>query len=213
MSTISNIHTATIYNAKTSKALTGQRLIVTIAKKDKDGNYGPHLQQTQCTSVPILSALDIDWSRKSVQDAATDYFASIQNSIVSDRIKEGKKDVTTEQLGIEAILDYLAQDAVGEKWDASRIAQWFSSNIATDLGIKLIELGCTDEQMETKLSAAEKRFSETLATRARITPILQTELNKMLNFASDKSDAMFKRFYARVNPPVAAVTLEDSLGF
>jgi hypothetical protein len=213
MSTISNIHTATIYNAKTSKALTGQRLIVTIAKKDKDGNYGPHLQQTMCTSVPLLERSDIDWALKSVQEAATEYFTSVQNSIVSDRIKEGKKEVTTIELGIEAIIDYLAQDAVGEKWDAARIAQWFSSNIATDLGIKLIELGCTDEVMENKLSVAEKRFADTLATRARISGILQSELNKMLNFASDKNDAMYKRFFARVNPSMPQFALEDALGF
>jgi hypothetical protein len=213
MSTISNIHTATVYNAKTSKALTGQRLVVTIAKKDKDGNYGPHLQQTMCTSVPLLERGEIDWTLKSVQEAATEYFTSVQNSIVSDKIKEGKKDITTQELDIEAIIDYLAQDAVGEKWGAERIAQWFSSNIATDLGIKLIELGCTDEVMETKLSVAEKRFTDTLATRARISGILQTELNKMLNFASDKNDAMYKRFYARVNPPAPQVVLEDSLGF
>jgi hypothetical protein len=212
MSTISNIHTATVYNAKTSKALTGQRLIVTIAKKDKNGNYGPHLQQTMCTSVPLLTKEDIDWTQKSVQEAATEYFTSVQNSIVSDRLREGKKEVTTKELGIEAILDYLAQDAVGEKWDSQRIAQWFSSNIATDLGIRLIESGCSDEVMETRLAVAEKRFADTLASKAKIPEVLRVELNKMLQFASDKNNVIYKRFYARVNPQETVITLEGALG-
>jgi hypothetical protein len=46
MPVISNIHTATIYDAKLSKPFEGQRLVKVIAKADKDGNYGPHLQQT-----------------------------------------------------------------------------------------------------------------------------------------------------------------------
>jgi hypothetical protein len=68
--------------------------------------------------------------------------------------------------------------------------------------------------METKLQAANKRFSESIASKARINGKLQVELNKIINFAPDKSDTVYKKFHAKINPPVVdKIDLEDALGF
>ena len=90
MSITSNIHTAVVYESKGANKTQpqfGQRLVVTIAKADKDGNYGPNLQQTMATSIPLLTVNDISFNDSRVQNAAIDYFRTIQNKIISDNIK------------------------------------------------------------------------------------------------------------------------------
>ena len=168
MSIISDIHTATIYDPKKSKAFDGQRLVVTIAKKDKDGNYGPHLQQTVCTSVPNLGRTDVDFSLASVQDVCIEYFKTVQNAIISARIKTGKKDVTTSELGMSAIVDYLISEEVGDKWTTERIASWFQDTLAEHIGVALIEKGFDDSKLEAGLKAYEKLISETLGSKVVI---------------------------------------------
>ena len=114
MSVISNIHTAQVYDAKQSKAFDGQRLVVTIAKKDKDGNYGQHLQQTQCTSIPMLTTSDIDFSNAHIQNACVEYFKSVQNQIIGDGIKSGVKSFSSEELAQDAICLLYTSDAADE---------------------------------------------------------------------------------------------------
>jgi len=215
MSLISNIHTAFPYDAKKSKPYEGQRLVKTIAKADKDGNYGPHLQQTMCTSVPVLVTADIDWSLKSVQEVATEYFKTVQNDIVSERIKSGVKDVADSDISMAAIVDYLFADVSGasDKWTSERVASWFEDYIAEGIATRLLELGVDDETMARKLAATQKRFAESLSSRGKISAVLTTELNKALAFSSDKECAIYKRFYSRLNPKVEELSLEDSLGF
>jgi hypothetical protein len=211
MSVISNIHTATPYDAKTTKPFEGQRLVVTIAKKDKDGNYGPHLQVTQATSIPTLMRADIDFSLASVQDACVDYFKTIQNAIISDRIKEGHKEVRTQDLSASAIIDYLSSESVGDKWDSERVAQWFTDYVAVPFTEKLIENGCDDSQINVKLAVTGKRFSEALSSRAKIPTQVAEALTRVLKLSTDSDGVVYKRFYAKLNPPTVADVLD--IGF
>jgi hypothetical protein len=217
MSVISNIHTATIYEPKTSRALHGQRLVKIVAKADKDGNYGPHLQQTQCVSIPLLDPKSL--RAYLIESSALDahiltMLEDVQKSLISDKVKSGIKTVTSEELEIPALLNYLDASGDSDKWDSQRIAQWFEDNIAESLAMRLIEVGNDDEQMARKLVVAQNRFAESLSSKARIKQNVCDEVNKMLTFASDKDAAIYKRFYARVNPEIkVSENLEDSLGF
>ena len=213
MSVISNIHTATVYEAKTSKAFEGQRLVKTIAKADSKGNYGPHLQQTMCTSIPILARSDIDWHLSSVQDICTEYLRTVQNSIVSDRIKNGVKEVTTEQLGVQAIIDYVNSDATGDKWDAARIASWFNENVAEYIGIALIEKGYDESQLDKSLKAYEKLISETFSTRAVIPRTKAVAIDKAFKLIDQsKADATLSRFQVRIDKVLDEQSLDELLG-
>jgi len=216
MSNISNIHTATVYEPKVSKPFTGQRLIKIVAKADKSGNYGEHLQQTMCVSVPLL---DVQAIRAYIlESTALDahivgMLEDVQKSLITDKIKSGNKSVTSEELTISSLINYLDASGDSDKWDSNRIAQWFEDNIAESLAMRLLEVGNDDDTMARKLAVAQKRFAESLATKARISENVCVEINKMLDFASDKEATIFKRFYARVNPEKKVVNLEDSLGF
>lgn len=211
MSIVSNMHTATPYNAKQSKPFEGQRLVVTIAKKDKDGNYGQHLQQTMCTSIPLLGAGDIDWSSGLVQLACVDYLQGIQNAIISDRIKSGHNEVTTEQLSQAAILDYLTAETTGDKWDTARIAAWFTESLAEHIGVALIEKGYPDDKLDASLKAYEKLISETFSSKAAIPKNKATAISKAFALV-DSPDATQKRFQARIDKVLAESNLDELLG-
>ena len=208
MSVISNIHTATVYDAKQSKAFEGQRLVVTIAKKDKDGNYGPHLQQTQCTSIPMLTASDIDFSNAHIQSACVEYFKSVQNQIIGDGIKSGVKSFSTEELAQDAILKYLESESVGDKWTSERVAQWFNDNIAIPFTEKLMEKGMSDSDIDSRLKVTSARFADTLSSKAKVPTAIAEKLTQVLKLADCENDVIYKRFYAKLNPPTVAEALD-----
>jgi len=213
MSVISHIHTATVYDPKHSKAFDGQRLIVTIAKKDKDGNYGPHLQQTMATSVPTLTSSDIDFANVSVQNLCIDYFRSVQNAIVSDRIKAGTKTVTTEELGQTAIVNYLLSESVGDKWDSSRIGTWFTEVLAEHIGVALIDKGFDDTRLEAGLKAYEKLISECLSSKVALPRKKAEAISKAFALVPEGAqDATFARFNARIQKARADQNLDELLG-
>lgn len=219
MSVISNIHTATVYNAKTSRAFDGQRLVVSIAKKDANGNYGQHLQQTMCTSIPALTlaqvdaALSDDSIRAKLLPHVLELLKGTQSDYISGTIKNtGRKEFLTEQLEITSLIDYLNTESVSDKWDAERIATWFDDTLAIPLTEKLMELGKDDSTIDKLLIAARKRFADALGSKAVISKVVAVELDKALKYAPDANDAIVKRFQTRLNRTLVSASLEDSLG-
>lgn len=216
MSVISNIHSATIYDAKKSKALEGQRLVVTIAKADKQGNYGPHLQQTMCTSVPVLTpdqlvdALNIDEIQVRLLPHLVEYLQGQQNAMIGARIKSGNRDVTSEELEITGILDYLESETVAEKWDATRVAQWFGSVMAEPVGLALLEKGLNEDQLESTLKKWEKLFADSFGSKSAIPFKMAQQLDKALKLG-DASNPIVARFQGRIDKVLMA-TIENDLG-
>ena len=216
MSNISNIHTATIYDAKTSKPFADQRLVVTIAKADKQGNYGPHLQQTMATSIPVLTpdaivdALNDDTLQARLLPHLVDYLQGQQNSLIGARIKSGTREITTEQLEITGILDYLESENVSDKWDAQRVASWFTSVMAEPVGIALLDKGLSEEQLEPTLKKWEKLFADSFGSKSAIPFKLAQQLDKALKLAPEDNPIVGK-FQARVDKILMA-TIENDLG-
>jgi hypothetical protein len=216
MSTISNIHTATIYDAKNSKPFTGQRLVKTIAKADKFGNYGQHLQQTMCTSIPVLTGNDLTVymeTNDKLDKHIIGFLFDKQSEMIAARIKSGIKTVTTEELDIGSIVAFLEAVGDSDKWDTARVTSWFNDNLAEHLGVKLLELGIEEDQMEKRLAKASVRFSESFGTKAAIGKTLAIELQKILNFAPDKQDPQTMKFQAKIDKALEEKSLEDALGF
>lgn len=225
MSTISNIHTAITYVSKSSNGqeksvpLFGQRGVVTIAKADKNGNYGQHLQQTMFTSIPLLCNADIDFNNASVQNACITYFQTIQNQIVADNLKAGNKTITTEQLSQVALLAYLNDNDSGnsDKWDSARVASWFADNLAESIGVALIEKGFTDEKMEQSLVAYSALFSATFSGKGIIPRVKAVAIQKALTLVDSNSplanDAQYIKFNARIQKTLNPVeNLDELLG-
>lgn len=221
MSVVSNIHTAVIYESKGKNKTTpfeGQRLVVTIAKADKDGNYGPHLQQTMATSVPILTdehlidSLNDDSLQVRIVPHLVGFLHKVQNDIIADRIKSGTKTVHDEDLDVNAICQYLESEQVGDKWTSERIASWFSDTLAEVIGVKLIEKGFSDEKMEQSLVAYEKLFAQTFSSKGVIARVKAVAIDKALKLIPDCQDVVYKRFAGRIAKTLEEVSLSEELG-
>ena len=216
MSVISNIHTAIVYEAKganKSQAFEGQRGVVTIAKADKNGNYGEHLQQTMFTSIPQLTVSDIDWN-DTIKGICVDYLKKIQNEIIGDNIKSGHKSISTEDINQDSIVTYIFSESVGDKWDANRVAQWFNDNLAVPFTEKLMENNTPEDKIESKLETTSKRFAEIMSSKSSKIPSNVAEaLTKVMRLAENdlSNDPIYKRFYAKLNPPTVAEALD--IGF
>lgn len=215
MSIISNIHTAIVYQAKgqdKSVAQFGQRGVVTIAKADKEGNYGPHLQQTMFTSIPQMIAGEIDWNDVRVKNHAVEYFKSVQNSIISDSLKSGAKSVTSEQIDINSVCTYLECVNSPEKWDSAKIASWFQETLAEQIGVALIERGFDDAKLEKSLVAYSKLFADSFSSKAAIPRIKAEAIRKALSLVNDSKDAQVLRFKARIDKTLEENNLDELLG-
>ena len=218
MSTISNIHTAIVYEAKgpnKSVAQFGQRGVVTIAKADKFGNYGEHLQQTMFTSIPSLTRTEIDFTNPRIQDHAVEYFKSIQNQIIAQNLKSGKKEITTEQLSEIAICQFLEEEGNSEKWDSNKIASWFNDNLAEFIGVALIEKGFSDEKLESSLVAYSKLFADSFSSKSAIPRIKAEAIRKALKIVEKESianDSQYCKFKARIDKILDESSLDELFG-
>lgn len=214
MSVISTIHTAVVYEPKGPNKTTAQfnqRLVRTIAKADKDGNYGQHLQQTMATSIPQLTASDVDFTDARLQGHLVAFLCEAQNKIIGEALRAGIKTVTTEQLNQLSIVQYLEAESAGEKWDEARIASWFNDNIAEAMGVKMIENGVSDSALEKNLTGFCKKFAETLSSKAQFGVQRAKLLQKAMVFAPT-GDPISARFQTRISKVLDEKSEEESYG-
>lgn len=223
MSAIFKTHTSVPYVSKgagKTVAPAGNRLVVTIAKKDKDGNYGANLQVTHATAVPELTRHNFDWDSAALRDAATQFFLDAQNDLIGERIKvDGTKSHNDADISPTAILAYLARVRVGDTWDAERVAEWFADNVAAHVGVKILESNASldDDAVMALIAKNQAVVVDALTKPAKAVGIKNAELARvrlMLVPAEDR-DSVWERMDAKldkiINPPV--VDLAGALGF
>ena len=206
MSNISNIHTAQVHTPKLSKAFEGQRLVVTTAKGTKNAEgkivYGEHLQQTMSTSIPLLTSDDIDFTSSRVQAHVVDYFQTVQNELMLESLKSGKKSWTSEELEIDALCAYLESTNIGERWDAERVANWFGENVAPHIFAYYESKGKTDAWIETKLITLTEGFAKYLGSKAKIPLSVAQSLTQLLELIPAgelEKSVIGLRFYKRLD--------------
>lgn len=214
MSVISNTHTSVVYDAKRSQPFEGQRLVVTIAKAQKDGSYLFNLQQTMCTSIPHISEkyMDEALSHSKMKLHWKEFLESVQNKLIAARIKVGNKTTSTEDLSVDSLVRFLSEENQSDKWTSERIAAWFTDNLAEHIGIALIEKGFDDEKMEKSLGLYEKKFSEVFSSRAAIPRKVAIDLEKALKLYPQQNDEVVQKFQARINKVLEESSLVESLG-
>lgn len=223
MSVVFNSHVSVPYVSKgagKTVAPAGNRLVVTIAKQDKDGNYGQHLQVTHATAVPVLRTEDIDWSHESVRVACAEYLASVQDKIIAERIKSnGTKIHNDADIGQVAILAFLNRERAGDTWDAARIASWFVDVIAPWVGVKLLEVNpdLSDDDAVKLVAKNQTVVVDALTKPTKVVGKKAAELARarLALVPADERDSIWERFDTKldkiINPPV--MDIADSLGF
>lgn len=218
MSIVSNIHTAIVYESKgQNKTLpqNDQRLVVTIAKADKNGNYGEFLQQTMATSIPRISENEIIESLNEENSKLFPHIVSFlettQNLLIAERIKSGVKEISTDELSVSKLIEFLEISTRSESWTSERIAEWFAENLAVQITEKLMEKGFADSRIDSAISSYSKLLSETFSSRSAISRNKALEIQKALKLG-DSENSQIMKFQARIDKVLNEVSIADSLG-
>lgn len=127
MSNVSNIHQFAPLE-KNSKALSGQRLVRLIAKKDKAGEYASaNLAGSLCVSIPVIESDVVVDAIDRLIPHLTALVKDTQDKIIRDwRIQYGRNEIPEEVFGINAVVEYLDAAATGDKVSVEYLQEWFT---------------------------------------------------------------------------------------
>jgi hypothetical protein len=133
MSNISNQHDITLFTGK-NKPLAGQVLLSYTFKTVKDETsplFGTK-PDSKCVSVPVISNDDIIAQVDSFLPKLQDAIHDERRLILRDAAMAGKTSISTDELGIAAVLARWAADASssGGRFSKAVVADWFASVLA-----------------------------------------------------------------------------------
>jgi hypothetical protein len=141
MSAISNRHQFVKLDAK-SKPYAGQRLVRVIAKKSKDGTYGPNLKESMCVSVPGVTMSEVTQAIDSLMPHIVRMVEDAQDSIVCELRKESGADtVGDDEIALDKVIAYLDAVAKGNRVTSEYLGKWFEDTYAL-AAAEFISLAC-----------------------------------------------------------------------
>lgn len=216
MSIISERHQFVEYVAAGSQkttAFTNQRLSVVRFKAGKDGKK---LRNTQAVSVPLMQLTPDD-----TQDLAVhinSWFAGVQDEIIREKCIAGSDCVTTEELTVSAVKQYLVSQAAGERLTGDVIRSWFATELADLLLVAFAEkLQLPDspsEEQVTKLqqmvNVYQDKFASMAGGRTMFDAATRAKLTRALEL-SDCAEGTGQKLHAKLQS-MQKVNVEELLG-
>lgn len=112
---------------KTSKPLSGQRLVRLIAKKDKDGGYASqNLTQSLFVSIPPVPVDSISEHISGLLPHIVALIESTQNEIIREkRIEFGQASIDESEFSISKCIEFLDSSATGSRLTTEYLQSWF----------------------------------------------------------------------------------------
>lgn len=126
MSVISNVHQFVKLD-KDSAALSGQRLIRLIAKKDKAGNYqSENLTESLCVSVPMVNQEQLIESIDKLLPHVVGFIQDTQDKIVREwRLEHGRNEIPEHVFSVDACVAWLDENSAGDRVSKEYLQEWF----------------------------------------------------------------------------------------
>lgn len=154
MSNVSNVHTVQPYVSGKSIALSGQRLAKATFKTDKETGKKP---ESKCVSIPAVTDAEIQQHLSKLLPAFGRLLDETQDKIVREAISEGKTEVTTESVSIEACISFLNSEATGNRLTKEFLETWFSNEVEEVLTVAVADkMGIGDGATEQQIQQVEK---------------------------------------------------------
>ena len=162
MSNVSNVHQFTALT-KTSKALSGQRLVRLIAKKNKEGNYeNENLSGSLCVSVPFVNQDAVIDSIDKLLPHIVGMVQDTQDKIIREwRLINGRNEIPEEVFSVGACVAWLDDNATGERVSAEYLQEWFMSEYGAiaECFIKAAIDGAAPEIITAKVNVLRDMFA------------------------------------------------------
>lgn len=131
MSNVSNVHQFKPLD-KNSAALSGQRLIRLIAKKDKNDKYqSENLQGSMCVSVPLVTQEQVVDVIEKLIPHVVGLVQDAQDKIVREwRIEHGRNEIPESAFDVNACIAWLDDNATGDRVTKEYLQEWFMADYA-----------------------------------------------------------------------------------
>jgi hypothetical protein len=127
---------------KSSKPLTGQRLVRVIAKAAKDGSYHANLSESLCMSVPVLTGDEVRVHIDALMPHIVSMCMDAQDSIVKElRLESGCTEVAEESISVAAIVGWMDTEAKGGRVTGEYLTEWFKDAYALQAA-EFIAIAC-----------------------------------------------------------------------
>lgn len=222
MSNVSNIHQFKNLD-KSSKPLSGQRLVRLIAKKDKDGSYASaNLAGSLCVSIPVVGAEEVVECIDRLIPHMVQLVKDTQDKIIRDwRIEHGRDEIPEAVFSVDEVVSYLDAAATGDKVSVEYLQEWFMEDYATAaagwiksaMGVD----GASDEIVAVKTNVLRDMFAGWSSNR--YSPNIP-QLRAMIRFATyvgvDNMDGRMMGYIGRATKMLETKEAElasDALGF
>jgi len=192
MSDLTNNHTFLPFDSKTSAALAGQRLIKILYKTPSKGDAPK--KQSMCVSVPKLDAALNDAQLARLVPHIEAMLEAAQDGIARDVWESKAMAVTTEQLSIDACIDWLDSESQGDRLTSEKVKAWFAESIADTLAVAFIDkLGFGDSPDESQLKKVGQavnvycdKFASMAGGKTSFAPDVATKLLDVLELIPDQ---------------------------
>ncbi len=219
MSNVSNVHQFHVLD-KSSKALSGQRLVRLIAKKDSKGQYpSENLQGSLCVSVPVLAQDDVENVIDRLMPHVVAMCKDAQDKIIREwRIEHGRNEIPEEAFSIDKVVEYLDSAAAGDRVSVEYLQEWFIDSYASAAQqfIRIAIDGAAPEIVEHKVNVLRDMFAGWSSNR--YSPNIP-QLRAMIRFGAylgDDADGRMAGYIARAQKMLEVKEQElsaDALGF
>jgi hypothetical protein len=221
MSNISNVHTITAFDSKTSKAHDGQRL-AKIGYKQTAAMTKDKITAlpSVCVSVPPVTPDLVTPFLQSLMPYVVELVHGAQDGIIrklNDDSAGSLLQITDADISMDAVLQHLAAEAAGERITKDKVIAWVEdSSMADVLRLRFAELlgvgeNPTAEQaakVELQVSGYKQMFGSLSSGKTYLAPAEARKLVRALELAQ-VDDALSRRFAGRLqemitNPKDAA---------
>lgn len=162
MSTLTNTHTFLPFDSKTSKPYAGQRLVKVLYKTPK--NSTEEKRQSVCVSIPQMNESLSDVQLVRLMPHIQNMLETVQDGICKDAHENKALAVTDAMLSVDAIIEYLDTEILGDRLTKEKVEAWFvDSGLRDSLAVAFAnKLGISDAPTQ----AEEKKLNQALAVYA-----------------------------------------------
>lgn len=217
MSVISNVHSVVPFDSKKSQPFDGQRLCKVIAKYTaKMAEKKAAKKQSKCVSIPVSKVTQsfllngLEYINAMYQDA--------QDGVVRELVEGGATEVRDDQLTEECVLQFLADEAAGNRITKDAANAWFDGTMAEMLTVAFADkLGVSDtptKDQETTIAQAigvyKEKFAGLAGGKTKYDPETAQKLIKAIETVG-ADDELATKFGARLQVMLKPVTV-DLLG-
>lgn len=200
-------HSVVTYDPKSSKPFTGQRLSKVTYKTITDkanALYGVK-RESKCVSLPLITAKEVESNIIALTPHFIEFLHGVQDKIVRERVDEGAKHITTDEVSIAGCVEWLESNNESGRLTKESVAAWFQETIAESLAVTLAErLGVSDvpsDEESNKILAVVEAFKGKVSSLAGGKTAYEPKVCKSLITALELApagDALAVRFTTRL---------------